>query len=91
MSMVILRVGDGPLALCKQYSKRRASLEKSLQATDLKVLFIELRKQRRTWRRGFAGSATAKRQAWLAALPPSANPPHIRSAQDVQRALINAG
>ena len=28
LSMVILRVGDVPLALCIDYSKRRASLEK---------------------------------------------------------------
>jgi hypothetical protein len=66
--MVILRVGDVPLALCKQYSKRRARLEKRTQDTDLEGIKTTRRSAKEYQRRGFAGAGTAKRQAWLAAL-----------------------
>jgi hypothetical protein len=37
--MVILRVGDVPLALCMLYSKRRARLENQSQDVDLKEIY----------------------------------------------------
>jgi len=66
--MEILRVGDTPLALCIDYSKRRASLEKQIQDTDFKGFYRYEKIIKKSRRRGFAGSATAKRQARLAAL-----------------------
>jgi hypothetical protein len=75
--MVILRVGDVPLALCMLYSKRRAILEKHKQVTDFKDVYMKTKEpsQGRTAR--FCRSRNGK-AASLA-------------CRFVQSALINAG
>lgn len=68
-----------PLALCIDYSKRRARLEKQIQDADLKGIYRNNRNTIEAQRRGFAGPGTAKRQARLAALP---NPPLSTQVDD---------